>query len=179
MNGEIRQRDARQHHREREFLGIAFEAGGQQQHQPRHGDLGENGEGDQQHHQAGKRLAGENPRGFFSLFMQPLGEQRNEGRIERALGEQPAKHVGYAEGDEEGVGRGGCAEHRRDQHVAREAEHAAQDGHRAYGGKPAIKPHQAGSNAGSGRAWSAFISRSRMAVSRLLLVIFLPVKSVT
>ena len=37
---EIRQRDARQQHGEREFLGIAREARRKQQHQPRHGDLG-------------------------------------------------------------------------------------------------------------------------------------------
>ena len=177
--GEIRQRDAREQHGEREFLGVAAEAGRQQQHQPRHGDLGEDGEGDEQDQEAGKRLTGKGAGRLGALGMQALGEERNERRVESALGEQPAKHIGHAEGDEVGVGRSGCAEHRGDQHVAREAEHAAQDRHRAYGGEAAIKPHQAGSNAGSGRAASALSSRSRMDDSRLLLVIFLPVRSVT
>ena len=137
--GEIRQRDAGEHHGEREFLRIAAEARRQQQHQPRHGDLGEDGEGDEQDHEAGKRLTGEGARRLGSLAMQALGEERNEGRIERAFGEQPAKHVGHAEGDEVGVGHRRGAEHGGDQHVAREAEHAAQDGHGADGGEAAIK----------------------------------------
>ena len=179
MKGKIRQGDAGEHHGEREFFWIAAESRRQQQHQPRHGDLGEDGKGDEQDHEAGKRLTGEGPRRLGSLAMQALGEERNEGRIERAFGEQPAKHVGHAEGDEVGVGRRRGAEHGGDQHVAREAEHAAQDRHGAYGGEAAIKPHQAGSNAGSWRTARTLSSRSRMADSRLLLVIFLPVRSVT
>ncbi len=82
------------------FSGIAAEARRQQQHQPRHGDLGEDGEGDEQDQEAGKRLTGKGPRRLGALGMQALGEERNEGRVESALGEQPAKHVGHAEGDE-------------------------------------------------------------------------------
>ncbi len=161
------------------FSGIAGEAGGEQQHQPRHGDLAEQNDGDVQDHQAGQRLAGERPRRVRAVGVKTLGEERDEGGIERAFGKQPAEHAGDAERDEEGVGDVGGAEHGGNQHIARETQHAAQDGHRADGGKAAIELHQAESSAGSWRAWSAFSSRSRMADSRLLLVIFLPVRSVT
>ncbi len=87
--------------------------------------------------------------------------------------------IGNAERHEEGVGHVGGAEHGGDENVADEAEHAAHDGHGADGGEAAIELHQAGCSACSCRACSAFSSRSRMALSRLLLVIFLPVRSVT
>ena len=44
------------------FSGSLAEAGRQQQHQPRHGDLGEDGEGDEQDQEAGKRLTGKGAR---------------------------------------------------------------------------------------------------------------------
>ena len=74
--------------------------------------------------------------------MKALGEERDEGRVEGAFGEQAAEQVGDAEGDEEGVGDGPGAKHRGDQHVADEAEHAAPDGHRADGGECAVKCHR-------------------------------------
>src|SRR5262245_32947645 len=111
--------------------------------------------------------------------MKAPGEQRNERRIERALGKQSAEHVGNAERDEKGVGHVRRAEHCGNQHVARKAEHASQDSHGADSGETAIELHPAVSKAGSWRVWSAFSKRSRMALSRLLLVIFLPVRSVT
>ena len=111
--------------------------------------------------------------------MEALGKERDEGGIEGALGKQPAKQIGNAEGDEKGVGHGGGAEHGGDQNVADEAEHTASDGDGADGGEAADELHQAGCSACSCRACRAFRSRSRMALSRLLLVIFLPVRSVT
>ena len=61
------------------------------------------------------------------------GERRDEGGVERALAEQAAEQVGQLQGDEEGVGDRAGAEHRRDQHVAREAEDAAGHGPAADG----------------------------------------------
>ena len=49
---------------------------------------------------------------------------RHEGRSKRALGEDGAEMVGQPEGDEEGVGHGARAEHRRHDHVADEAGEA-------------------------------------------------------
>ena len=141
---EIGQRDARQQHGELELRRIGGKAWRQQQHEPGHDDLAGNREHDEQQRQPGKRLLGEGPRGnFAAVSVKALGEERNEGRIEGAFGEQAAKQVGHAEGDEEGVGHGSSAEHRGDQHVADEAEHAAPDGHGADGGESAIKCHPA------------------------------------
>jgi hypothetical protein len=70
-----------------------------------------------------------------------LGEERDEGRVKGALGEQAAEQIGDAKGDEEGVRHRAGAEHRRDQHIADEAEHPAPDGHRADGGECAVKCH--------------------------------------
>ena len=52
---------------------------------------------------------------------------RHEGGGEGALGEDGAEMVGQAEGDEEGVGHGACAEHRGHDHVADEARDAGDE----------------------------------------------------
>ena len=109
----------------------------------------EHRDGDEQHDQAGQRLSGEDARGVGAVGVKALGEERDERRVESAFGKQPAEHVGNAERHEEGVGRVRGAEHGGNQHVARKAEHAAQDGHRADSGEAAIELHQAGSSAGS------------------------------
>ncbi len=179
---EIGKRDAREHHHEGELGGIVLEARRQQKHEPGHGDLAEDGEDDEKESEAGERLAGEGACRRKPVFMHAPREEGNEGRIEGPFGEQPAEHVGHAEGDEEGVGHEGGAEHGGDQHVAHEAEHAAQDGHRADGGEAAIELHALSGRERGGhrsRACSALVRRSRIAASRLELVIFLPVRSVT
>ena len=58
----------------------------------------------------------------------------HEGRGEGALGEDGAEMVGQAEGDEEGVGQGAGAEHRRHDHVADEAGDAGDERPPADGG---------------------------------------------
>ncbi len=129
-----------------------------------------------------ERLTGEGTRRLRPVGMQAPGKKRDEGRIEGAFGKQAAEHIGDAERDEKGVGHEGGAEHGGDQHVAHEAEHAAQDGHRADGGETAIELHAlSGRNEWRvfGAACSALVRRSRIAASRLELVIFLPVRSVT
>ena len=88
-------------------------------------------------------MAGESARSF-RIGMEALGKERDEGRIERAFGEQPAEHVGDAERDEKRVSHRGSAEHGRDQNVADEAEHAARDGDGADSGEAAVELHQAG-----------------------------------
>ncbi len=140
---EIGQRDARQEDREPELVRIVGEAGGEQQHEPRHGDLGQDYEGHEHEGEAGERQRGEVSRRLWALGVQALGEQRNEGRVEGAFGKQAPEHIGHAEADEEGIGHGGGAEHGGDQHVADEAEHAAHDSHAADGQEPAIKLHGA------------------------------------
>ena len=85
-------------------------------HQPRHDDLAEKGEGDEQHGEPRERLAGEGARSF-RIGMEALGKKRDEGRIERALGEQPAEHVGDAESDEKRVRHRGSPEDGRDQNA--------------------------------------------------------------
>ncbi len=140
--------------------------------------------------ETGERLLGEGARRSFAfLAVKPLGEERDEGGVERPFGEQPAEQIGDAEGDEEGVGHGAGAEHGRDQNVPDEAEDAAEHGHRADGGECAVEGHRAAggqrldvrqrNNARSARADSALVKRSRIRDMRLELVIFLPVRSVT
>ena len=59
---------------------------------------------------------------------------RHEGGGEGALGEDGAEMVGQAEGDEEGVGHGACAQHRGHDHVADEARDAGDERPPADGG---------------------------------------------
>jgi len=54
-----------------------------------------------------------------------FGEHGDDGRRQRALGQQPAQDVRDPIGDEEGVGDRPGAEREGDDHVAHEAEHAA------------------------------------------------------
>ena len=95
----------------------------------------------QDEHQAGHRLLGEPARRFAALALEPLGEQRHECRVERALAEQAAEQIGKAEGDEEGVGHRAAAEDGSNEDVAHKAEHAAQQGQAADGREGAVKLH--------------------------------------
>ena len=113
------------------FSGSSAEARREQQHEPWHSDLAEDGERDEDESKTGERLSGEGARRFEPVGVHAPGKERDEGRIEGAFGEQASKHVRHAEGDEEGIGHERGAEHRGNQHVAHETEHAAQDGHRA------------------------------------------------
>ena len=118
------------------------EARGEHEHQPRHGDLAEHHEGDEQHGEAREGLAGESAR-RLRIGVETLGKERDEGRVERALGEQPAEHVGNAEGHEKGIRHRRGAEHGRDQNVQDEAggRRAARDGHGADSGEAAVELH--------------------------------------
>ena len=100
------------------------------------------GEHDENQGEPGKGLLGKGARrDLAAVAVKALGEERDEGSIEGAFGEQAAEQVRHAEGDEEGVSHGTGAKHRSDHHVADEAEHAAPDRHRADGGECAVKCH--------------------------------------
>src|SRR3546814_1176898 len=72
---------------------------------------------------------------MLAVLRHPRVEQRNEGGGERALGEQAAEYIGELEGELPGIGDAAGAENAAEQHVAREAENAAD--HR----QPADRPH--------------------------------------
>ena len=102
-------------------------------------------EHDEDQGEPGKGLLGEGARRrLAAVAVKALGEERDEGRVEGPFGEQAAKQVRHAEGDEEGVSHGTGAKHRSDHHVADEAEDAAPDGHRPDGGECAVKCHALG-----------------------------------
>ena len=79
---------------------------------------------------------------FLALALEPLGKQGHEGRVECALAEQPAKQVGEAERDEEGVGDRSAAERGGDQYVAKETEDAADERQAADGREGAVEVHR-------------------------------------
>ena len=125
---QIGEGDAREIDGEREFVGVVGETGRDDDHQPGHGDLDQNREDDQRTKQYGERLLGEGLGGAVALGLEAAREQRHEGGRQGALGGQPAEQVGEAEGDDEGLGDRPGAEHRGDQDVAHETQHAARHG---------------------------------------------------
>ena len=102
------------------MLRVVGEAGGKYAHRLRHEQPG----GDQQHHlrqeQQREDAVGEQLRRSFALLTMDMRVSRHERGIERALGENRAEVIGQAEGDEERVRHGACAEDRRQHDVARE-----------------------------------------------------------
>ena len=164
--GEIGEGDAGEHHRQVELLRIGRETGRQHEHEERHGDLDDRGDDKQRRQQAAQRLLSEAARFRLAVAFQRLGEQRHEGGIESALGEQTAEQVGEAEGDEEGIGDRPGAERGGDEHVAHEAEHAARCGGAADGDevlqqRHGAKPARASSGAAAARPWRAHHRRRR------------------
>ena len=128
-----------------ELRRVGGKAWREQQHEPGHDEFAEQREHDEDQGEPGKGLLGEGARrGLAAVTVKALGEERDEGRIEGPFGEQAAEQVRDAEGDEEGVSHGTGAKHRRDHHVADEAEDAAPDGHRPDGGECAVKCHALG-----------------------------------
>ena len=113
---------------EAELDRLVYEPRREREHQPGHGQY--RGQGKNQQHGAeyGGDLGGELHRRVPSVGRQPPREQRHEGRVEGALGEQAAEEIGELECDEEGVSDQPRADDVGDQHVAREAEHTADHG---------------------------------------------------
>ena len=101
---------------------VAGEAARHREHEPGHGDLAGDGEEDEDEAEAGEGVAGE-ALGVLAAF-DLLGEERHEGEVEGALGEEAAEHVRQGEGDEEGLRHRAGAEERGHDDVAGEAEHA-------------------------------------------------------
>ena len=79
-----------------------------QEHQDRHDDREE-----------GEDPAGQSMRGLASAVVERLGVGRDEGRRERALGEEVPQEIGDAEGHVEGVGVEAGAQERREHDLSR------------------------------------------------------------
>ena len=112
---------------------VARKAARHRQHEPRHGQLGHQRQGDEQAGQTGKGIARKAQRVFAGLEL--FREHRHEGRVERAFGEKAAKHVGQRKGDEERFGHGTGAHIGRDQDVAHKPKNAAGKRPEAHGDK--------------------------------------------
>ena len=111
--------------REGEAL-VAGEARGHRVDEGGHEDPAEGDEEDEHEGEAGEGVAGEALGVLAGLDL--LGEQRHEGEVEGALGEEAAEHVRQGEGDEEGLRHRAGAEEGRHQDVAEEAEDAGDEG---------------------------------------------------
>ncbi len=107
------------------------EAPGERQHQPGRDDLGERDQDEQRAREVRHGLPCEAARRPLALLGLRLEIDRHEGRVQPALAEHAAEHVGQAEGDEEGVRHRPRAQRARDQDVAHEAEEARQHGRQA------------------------------------------------
>ena len=145
----------------------------------RHDELEDEGEDHQRREEDRKHFFGEFLGfGLAILALQPLGIEGNEAGRERPFAEQAAEGVGETEGDEKGVR---CCRRAHDpahQHLAREAEDAADQGQPAdgAGGLEEIHPAPAPPNGsspspGSGRAvterWARPAAGRRLAPARL------------
>ncbi len=133
--------DARELDRQTERLGIVAQAGRQCGHDVGHEDDHQRRERQQDRNQRRLRLARELQRRRPAAIVQRAGEQRHEGLVEGALGEQAAEEVGQLERDEEGVGHRPGAGDGGDHHVAGEAGDAAQQGEAADRGDGAGEAH--------------------------------------
>ena len=116
-----------------ELAGVVQKARRDGVHDPGHGGHGRHGQGQQHEKEDRQGLLGEASRRLRAFLFQAAREERHEGRVEGAFGEDPPEHVGKAEGDEKGVGRHAGAQHRGDQDVANKAEDAAAGGPAADG----------------------------------------------
>ena len=125
--------DAGQIDRQREFLGRGRESWCQDQHDLGHEDLAQDRQEPQPEHHHGESLDREAARGHWSLCRQDAGKLRDEGGIEGAFPEQPAEQIGQLQRHEKCIGNRARAEHRRDHHVAHEAQDAASHGPAADG----------------------------------------------
>ena len=118
--------DAGQRHGEVEARGI--ETRGEQADHLRGEDHGDGQQHEIDDDQRRGDLVGEELGGGDARLLERARIGRHEGRGERAFGEDGAEMVGQPEGDEEGVGHGAGAEHRRHDHVADEAGEARDEG---------------------------------------------------
>jgi hypothetical protein len=133
--------DAAELDRERELLRIVCEAGRKDENDPWHGGHGGGRQGEQTGQQDRQRLFGEGlGRGLAALF-QTAGEEGHKGRVEGAFGEDPAEHVGQAEGHHESVCDHARADEIGDQDLSDQAQDAAERRVAADGGEGAEQGH--------------------------------------
>ena len=127
---EIRKHHTREQDGELHLSGVVGEAGRNHPQEPgRRGDPQDCG-----HRQGQQRGRSHRPQHADELVAGPgghvIGEDGHQGCGQGAFGQQPAQHVGDAEGDEEGIGNGPGAEGQGHHHVAYEAKHpTGQGGH--------------------------------------------------
>ncbi|MNT07797.1 hypothetical protein D3C72_1425150 [compost metagenome] len=124
--GEIGEHDRREDDGIAELRRIVGETGGNQvaddeRHRQFHGHRQEQKHGEEN----AEDFLGEAPRPFHAVRLDLLGKERHEGGIEGALGKEPAKGIGQAEGRVEGIGDRPCAERCRHEGFADEAEQPA------------------------------------------------------
>ena len=105
--------------------GIVSLAAMDQQQNPGHEDLRQNGEGRRGREQHPHRLLGHHAGGFRSLGFQRAGIGRHEGRGKGAFGEHAAEQVRELLRRRPGVADGPGADTRDQQDVAHHAQHAA------------------------------------------------------
>ena len=120
---------------------VVAHAGRQHRHHAGHGQDQQHREGHQHQEQGGLRLAREGEGLGASALLKLAGEQRHEGRRERALGEQPAEEIRQLERHEEGIGDGAGPEDGRQHDVARESCKPAQQRKAADRGNGAREAH--------------------------------------
>ena len=113
---EIGKRDPRQRNGKLEARSV--KARREQAYDFRRVDERNDQERDLQHDHRKRETIREGTRGLFAVLFKRPRVSGNEGRGESAFREDRTKMVGQAEGDEECVGNGSRAEHRRHHHVA-------------------------------------------------------------
>ena len=88
---------------DREVEDLALEAGGEDRHHDRGGEDEEGGDRAQDHGHDQQQGRGEAERlAVVAFCSELLGEDRDEGRLQRGVGEEAADQVGHLEGDREG-----------------------------------------------------------------------------
>ena len=118
---------------EGEFCWIVGEARGEAEHDDRHGDHAQQGQGEQPEHHDRQGFGGEATRAVVAFAGEEGREGGHEGGIEGALTEQPAEQIGQSVGDEEGIGDRPRAHQGGDQDVPGETQDAADHGPAADG----------------------------------------------
>jgi len=134
--------EARELHGQLQLARLVGEARRERVHEPRHHDLGHDDQHQQRPQQDGENVLRERFGRLPPVALQRACEERHEGRVERALREQPPQEVRQLEGDEEGVRYRACAQDRGDQDVAQEAQDARAHGVAADGCGPAGERHR-------------------------------------
>ena len=148
--GQVRHGQLGQDHGKLELFRIGDIARIHDDHQPRHGQLGGNGQDDGRRCQGGHSVSRELVRNLFAIFAQGFGIGRNKGGGKGPLSKDPPKEVG--EGQRCGIGipsdRGAGANAGRDDQIARQTHEPADQGQARI---DQGRAHQARPGLGGGR----------------------------